>query len=257
MTHADRRRADSFGAAAERYDRARPRYPDAMVDDLVGGQPLRVLDVGCGTGIATAAFAARDCQVLGVEPDERMAEIARAKGFPVEVSRFETWDPAGRTFDLVVSGQAWHWIEPGAGLDTVARCLEPGGTLAMFWNLIELDETARDRLEQVYASYAPHLIEGSVAMGRIDRSLWTEHLDALTAHPALGTGRTRSYEWTQHYSPDSWVDLISTHSDHATLDDVVRKPLLVGVREAIGAMGGSLTVGYTTVLVCAQRVDGS
>src|ERR1019366_3608845 len=52
VLHMDRKRANSFGAEAERYDRARPTYPQALVDELVARHPTRVLDVGCGTGIA-------------------------------------------------------------------------------------------------------------------------------------------------------------------------------------------------------------
>src|SRR5688572_15809763 len=93
-------RALSFGADAERYDRRRPRYPRALVDDLLAGGRPRVLDVGCGTGIAAERFLAADCVVVGVEPDGRMAAIASGKGVEVEVAAFETWDAAGRQFDL-------------------------------------------------------------------------------------------------------------------------------------------------------------
>src|SRR6266704_1401056 len=53
----DRIRARSFGAAGADYDKYRPRYPDQLVDDVVAVLPGRhVLEVGAGTGIATAAF---------------------------------------------------------------------------------------------------------------------------------------------------------------------------------------------------------
>ena len=58
-THEDRERAESFGAVAELYDRARPSYPEALIDALLAGGAERVLDVGCGTGIAGALLAAR------------------------------------------------------------------------------------------------------------------------------------------------------------------------------------------------------
>jgi ubiquinone/menaquinone biosynthesis C-methylase UbiE len=51
--------AESFGTDAERYDRARPRYPDALVERIAAGSPgPDVLDVGCGTGIAARQFQA-------------------------------------------------------------------------------------------------------------------------------------------------------------------------------------------------------
>jgi 2-polyprenyl-3-methyl-5-hydroxy-6-metoxy-1,4-benzoquinol methylase len=71
-------RSRLFDREAERDDRCRPSYPDAMVDALLGQQPsgLNVLDVGCGTGIASRLMAERGAQVLGVEVAPRMAEIA-------------------------------------------------------------------------------------------------------------------------------------------------------------------------------------
>src|SRR5579859_7520187 len=122
-THDDRARAESYGSVAELYDRARPSYPDALLDALVAGGAARVLDVGCGTGIAAALLAARGCAVLGVEPDARMAAVARAKGLDVEVGRFECWDARGRSFDLVTAAQSWHWIEPAGGVAKAASVL--------------------------------------------------------------------------------------------------------------------------------------
>ena len=110
VLHEDRERANSFGANAERYDRAPPTYPTALVDDLVASHPNRVLDVGCGTGIASRLLADRGCNLLGVEPDERMAAVARNNGTEVELGTFEDWGPSSRRFDLLVSGQAWHWV---------------------------------------------------------------------------------------------------------------------------------------------------
>lgn len=84
--------AESFGVDAQRYDQARPGYPDTLVTRIVTGSPgSDVLDVGCGTGIAARQFQAAGCTVLGIEPDARMADFARARGLQVEVATFEAW----------------------------------------------------------------------------------------------------------------------------------------------------------------------
>jgi predicted TPR repeat methyltransferase len=89
--HQARHIAESFGADAERYDRARPRYPTAVVGAIVAASPGRnVLDVGCGTGISSRQFQAAGCTVLGVEVDARMAAWARDRGLDVEVATFES-----------------------------------------------------------------------------------------------------------------------------------------------------------------------
>jgi len=131
--------AQSFGSDPERYDRARPRYPEAMVERIVDSSPGHcVLDVGCGTGIAARQFRAAGCRVLGIEPDARMADLAQRRGVEVEVATFEAWDPAGREFDAIVAGQAWHWIDAVSGAAKAAVVLRPGGRLAAFQNAASL-----------------------------------------------------------------------------------------------------------------------
>src|ERR1700681_1836449 len=81
MARVDDDRRLSFGDDAEQYDRARPSYPAAAVDAAIDGANIRrVLDVGCGTGIASQLFLDRGCEVVGVEPDERMAAVAHRRG---------------------------------------------------------------------------------------------------------------------------------------------------------------------------------
>jgi SAM-dependent methyltransferase len=136
--HQYRQVAESFGADAERYDRGRPSYPGALVERIVAASPgPDVLDAGCGTGIAARQFQAAGCRVLGVDPDARMAGLARRSGIAVEVATFEAWDPAGRRFDAVIAAQAWHWVDPVAGAAKAALALRPGGRLAVFWNAFQ------------------------------------------------------------------------------------------------------------------------
>src|SRR6202034_3700862 len=137
--HQYRQVAESFGVDPGLYDRARPRYPDALVARIVAASPgPDVLDVGCGTGIAARQCRAAGGRVLGVEPDARMADFARRTGIEVEVSTFEAWDAAGRTFDAVVAGQAWHWVDRVAGAAKGAQVLRPAGLLAAFWHAYQL-----------------------------------------------------------------------------------------------------------------------
>jgi SAM-dependent methyltransferase len=82
--------AESFGSDPERYDRARPNYPQAMIDAIVAASPgPSMLSVGCGTGIDARQFQTAGCTVLGVDVDERMVAFARARGLDAEVAAFE------------------------------------------------------------------------------------------------------------------------------------------------------------------------
>lgn len=66
-----------------------------------------------------------------------MTSFARRTGIEFEVATFGAWDSAGRTFDAVVAGQAWHWVNPVAGAAKAAQVLWPGGRLAAFWHVFD------------------------------------------------------------------------------------------------------------------------
>ena len=55
----DRARASSFGDDSEQYERTRPSYPAALIDDLMADDPHDVLDIGCRTAKAGRLFVAR------------------------------------------------------------------------------------------------------------------------------------------------------------------------------------------------------
>jgi SAM-dependent methyltransferase len=248
-------RALSFGADADGYDEARPSYPIALVDDLLGEGATAVLDVGCGTGKAARLFLARGARVLGVEADERMAAVARRHGVSVEIARFEDWEPHGRQFSLLTAGQSWHWVDPERGPRKAAEVLEPGGRLALFWNLRErpVEEVAR-ALEALYSQHAPELAGAAMAIGApIEARGLESHLDVVASTERFEDCEVRHYRWTHRYDPASWRALLASQSDHHLLPDDRRQRLLDAAAEVIEAFGGLLEVSYVTLALLARR----
>ena len=248
-----RSRAESFGAVAELYDRARPEYPPALIDALLADGGRTVLDVGCGTGIAAALLTARGCQVTGVEIDARMAEIARRKGIEVEVRAFERWDDRGRRFDLVTSGQAWHWIEPAVGAARAADVLNRGGRLGAFWNFGDPPARVRERLAPIYDRLAPEIVNSSVVL---DGSRRDERIE-LTLAGITGSGRfgpveVRRFPWMRTYTARGWADFMATHSDHQSFEPARLRTLVDAVTAAVDAIGGMFEMGFEPALVTAQ-----
>jgi SAM-dependent methyltransferase len=249
--HTNRVRAESFGADAEAYDRARPSYPPALIDDLVSDRPRTALDVGCGTGKAAVLLAARGVDVLGLEVDERMAAVARRHGIAVEIDPFETWAAGNRRFDLIVSGQAWHWIDPRRGAAKAADLLPSGGRLALFWNFARLDRRARRVVDAAYDAVAPQLNQTSVLCQEGPRTI-PGQIDYLERTGPFRRVERRRYRWEQTYRRDEWLALMRTHSDHSTLPGASLDRLLVEVGAAFDAIGGRATAHYTTEAVFAR-----
>lgn len=251
----ERQRALGFGTDAVRYERVRPSYPSAMIDDLMASAPQRVLDIGCGTGKAARLFAARGCDVLGVEPDERMAAVARATGVSVEVAAFEQWDSRGRAFDLAVSGQAWHWIDPHAGLAKAAEALPGGARLAVFWNRATYDDETAVALDEVYQRHAPQIADRSVVVGSVPDERLDHDLKFLAGASSFLPPDSTTYRWRHEYTGTEFANLLRTHSDHRTLPAGDLRSLLDAVAEVVAAQGGRITVRYRTRLLTALRRD--
>jgi SAM-dependent methyltransferase len=248
--------AESFGADPERYDRSRPRYPAAMVQAIVAASPgPEVVDVGCGTGIAARQFQVAGCEVLGVDVDERMAEFARRRGLAVEVASFETWDPAGRVFDAIVSGQTWHWVDPAAGATKASEALRPGGRLAVFWNVFHPAPEVAEAFSDVYRRVMPDALS-SRPWKRGDGAYAT-----LCQRAAEGIRATGGFEdpvrwrfdWERSYTRDEWLDQLPTNGDASRFPAAKLQELLAEMAVAIDSLGGSFTMAYTALVVTAAR----
>ncbi len=250
--------AESFGTDAARYDRARPRYPEALIDRIVTDAPgPDVLDVGCGTGIAARQLQAAGCSVLGVEPDERMAERARRSGTATEVSTFEAWDPAGRQFDAVVAAQAWHWVDPVAGAAQAARVLRPGGRLAVFWNAFGFPPDAAEAFAEVFVRVLPDSPVDLRAMTRTSREAYrtmcATAADGIRRAGAFGEPEQWRHDWEWTYTRDAWLDQLPTLGAFTRLPPDRLTVLLDGVGAAVDELGGAFTMRYETVTVAARR----
>jgi SAM-dependent methyltransferase len=260
-SHKYRQVAESFGIDPERYDRARPRYPDALVARIVAASPgPDVLDVGCGTGIAARQFRAAGCRVLGIEPDARMADFARRTGIEVEVATFEAWDSAGRAFDAVVAGQAWHWVDPVAGAAQAARVLRPGGRLAAFWHVFEPPQDVAEAVAAVYHRVVPGSPFNLGARPRqADRNatfFTTKVADGMREAGGFGDPERWRFDWERSYTRDEWLDQLASSGALTQLPRDKLAEVLTGAGAALDALGGRFTVSLATVAIIAAR-DGA
>jgi SAM-dependent methyltransferase len=129
-----------FDDVAEEYDRHRPAYPDALVDQACEtaeiGADAEVLEIGCGTGQLTRSLLSRGLRVTAVEPGRRLIERARdhlSDAGDVEFVNAQLEDaplPAAR-YQAVFSASAIHWIDPDVSWSKTADALVDNGSLAL------------------------------------------------------------------------------------------------------------------------------
>jgi ubiquinone/menaquinone biosynthesis C-methylase UbiE len=127
--------AQSFGSAAAEYERVRPGWPAAAVEqaaELLGlGPDAEVVDLAAGTGKLTRLLAERFDRVVAVEPDDRMRALLEVEAHAGTAERIPL--PAGSA-DAVFVGDAFHWFDAPLALAEIARVLRPRGGLVLLWN---------------------------------------------------------------------------------------------------------------------------
>lgn len=128
---------DNFSRSAVAYDKyasLQRQMADRLVSMAACLAPLRILDIGCGTGYLTARLAQAFPQaaVLGLDLAPGMVEFAREKyraaNLSFTVGDGESLDLAERSFDLVVSNASLQWMAPEKVFSEVVPVLAPGGT---------------------------------------------------------------------------------------------------------------------------------
>ena len=205
------------------------------------GSRVRALDVGAGTGIASAQMVDAGADILAVEPDPRMARVAADKGIPVEQATFEDWQPTGRSFDLVVFAQSFHWVQPRLALDKIASILLPGGRLALLSNRVTPVSPTRQKLGEAYVG-----ILDAAARPPIDAA----HDDELAATIAQHGYAVQRRHVTErlHYTTDAWVNMVFTYSNVLTLTPQARTALRSRLQHRIGTTGVDAENDATAVI---------
>ncbi|MEU9912638.1 class I SAM-dependent methyltransferase [Streptomyces sp. NBC_00490] len=209
-------RAHSFNAAAAQYAANRPSYPPALFDAVedLAGRPLtgsRVVDVGAGTGIATALLHARGADVLAVEPGDGMAAQFRRThpDIPIVRGNGNTLPLADDSADFLTYAQAWHWTDPNRAIPEAVRVLRPGGALALWWNTDALD--------------VPWLAEAAERIGRhFEVNIHEEkrNVNARAVDPAERLDFTRrEVRWSRRIPVDTHIANIASHSTFLVGDE--------------------------------------
>jgi SAM-dependent methyltransferase len=233
-----------FASQATAYDHYRPRYPEQLFDTLIGrarlGPGAAVVELGAGTGIATVPLVERGLRVTAVEPASDLSALAREKlGDRVAfvTARFEDCAVPGPVA-LVVAFNAWHWVEPGRGMEAAARLLSAGGSLGLVWTEVLSwgEDPFEDRLASLFGAAWPKQLQ---------------HVDA-SLQPVRDDSRFSGFEVWHHpfertLDADTYVAVTRTYGGDRT-----EQQLRAVRRVIVDELGGSVTKREDAVLYLAR-----
>jgi len=156
----------NFGLTAYDYAKYRAGFPDEFFEHVFRDGIVKIgdalVDLGTGTGTLARGFAARGCNVIGVDISAQLLEQAKdicmQENLEIDI-RFAKAEETGLsedTYDVVSAGQCWHWFDRPKAAAEVKRILKPQGhALIAHFDWLPLDGNVVDITEKLIQKYNP------------------------------------------------------------------------------------------------------
>jgi SAM-dependent methyltransferase len=245
----------SFGPTAGEYDARRPTYPPPALQWALGIEPLRVLDLGAGTGILTRVLAGLGHRVSAVEPDPAMRErlLAATPGADALAGSAEAIPLPDGSVDAVVAGQAYHWFDKPRAHPEIARVLVPDGVFVPIWNM--RDESVpwvADLTEITYATGEPRPEQGDWLDGEFVAPMDDRVLGEVFG-PLFGPVERRVFRHSTRMTADGLVGLMRTRSYYITADAPTQARIEQGILELTSRLPEAFELPYVTAAYRARR----
>lgn len=151
------------------YYQYRPNYSQQAISVLLnhinpGAQPLKVADIGAGTGNLSILLKQFNLDVDAVEPNDEMRNLGIKRTSDtsirwVKANGTQTGLPE-HTYDWVTFGSSFNVIDREAGLQETARLLKPDGYFSCLWNHRNLQDPVQSAAENIIMKFVPDYERG-------------------------------------------------------------------------------------------------
>ena len=248
-----------YSPVANIYYNARPPYPKEHIDRAITVAQLdsnaSILEIGCGPGNATVAFAKLGFSMKCIEPNQDFCDLVRnnCASYPnvtICSTSFEEWKTEVQQFDAVLSANAFHWIPPEIRYVKAAEALKQDGSLILLWNLTpEPKYEIYKAIEAIYKAYAPSLVryEGVETQTKILNGFEQDILNSGCFKQLLT--KTISCEVT--YSIDEYLNLLNTLRK---LEPQTKKLLFKELRSQLEKFRDNIQLTFLSAVHIAKKV---
>ena len=104
-----------YSPVADAYNKVRPRYPENLIHRVLElaqlPSPATILELGCGPGIATVAFAKLGFSMVCLEPSKEACQFAQINctqypNVEIKNTTFEEWELESERFNAVLAASS-------------------------------------------------------------------------------------------------------------------------------------------------------
>jgi ubiquinone/menaquinone biosynthesis C-methylase UbiE len=161
---------DQWAVLAQEYANYRTGYSNELYDTIAAFGLRRgatILDVGCGTGIASAPFAMNGFPVTGADPSEAMLAQAsqRLPNATFIQAEAEALPFPNERFDVVISAQTFHWVDRARALAEAYRVMRRGGMIAIWWKHLMAQDPTKQLRDDLFLELGKQPAESGLSGG--------------------------------------------------------------------------------------------
>jgi SAM-dependent methyltransferase len=245
-----------FDRVVGQYARTRPGYPVEALDWIAAttglGPTADVLDLAAGTGKLTRSLETRGYRLVAVEPLPGMRSqlVQDLPGVRVLDGTAEHIPLSDGSLDAVLVGQAFHWFEPDAALDEIARVLRPGGWLVLLWNLWDLADPTQAALDRIVAPLAT----GRIRILTTGSHPYGEWSGALAADARFEKAEQARFTHQVELDAVETSERVASASQVQSAPAAERDAAIVAAHTLVASMpGGRATFRYQTEIDVVRR----
>lgn len=258
--YTSQQRKNWYSEVADAYNKVRPRYPHELINSAVQLAHLPaeaiILEIGCGPGTATTAFAQLGFAMICLEPSQEACLLARQNcaAYPnVEIinTTFEEWQLEAKKFNAVLAANSFHWVAPEIGYPKAAAALKDNGSLILMWNKEpQLNYEIYQALNEVYQAH-------NFSLPRYEDKETQEEILRWLGENIISSGLFKDLRYAQlacevTYSIDDYLALLSTLSPYIRLEQQQRDSLFVGLSKVLQKYG-NLETSYLSAFHIAKK----
>lgn len=255
----------SFDIYANNYHSVRPGYPALLFEDIKDQcgveESSRLLEIGAGSGIATAELAKLGGQIIAIEPGAHLAAIAKRqtgkfKNVEVVEGTFENFQTSDK-FDAILAFTAFHWLSEGDKFQQVLNLLNGSGKLVLIWNsFLQSDSLATNEINRAYQEFLPDVYPGVSSVADVNEgalSKLNHREQEVVANPLFYPVFLKKYLTMYNYDGETYPKLLNTFPKIVEIEDERRQAFLGKISEIVKRHGKISVPVLTTLIICQRR----
>ncbi len=249
----------SFGIVAKDYKRYRGSYTSSLYEALFSlmlkkQDQVSILDLGCGVGnsteplLKTAKKFKIKTTIIGCDPDQEMLKEARKSAkqnmLPVAYVQgsAEKLPFEKESFDVIISGAAFHWFATAKAMKEIQRVLRKNGMYFVFWtqNIKSNKPTIGD---EIYKKYKFKGIPQKLRDPKFVKDLFLK--------AGFLKVKIMKIPYTEKKTLGETIGLIKTNSGYAVLSSADKKKFIQEIeKEYKKALGNKQNLLQQEIHVC-------